>query len=192
MRDHFLLWQITDDSTMRSFDKSQPTRGKNIVLRAATPDDAQFVLSLRSNVDKTRHLNPIAADIEAQRCWLAASYADPQQIYFVICSQTAEPLGLVRIYDPRGDSFCWGSWLIRDGAPSSTAIESALMVYKYALAHGFTSSHFDVRIGNKKVINFHQVFGAVEIRRDTRDVFFEVRLEAINAAFIRYRKYLPS
>jgi len=35
----------------------------------------------------------------------------------------------------QGDSFCWGSWILKDVAPQSAAIESALMVYSYAVEH---------------------------------------------------------
>jgi len=176
---------------MKSFDKSVHVQGKSIVLRAATPDDAWFVFSLR-NAAKARFLNPTQGDVETQKAWLAGCHADPMQIYFAICSHAMEPLGLVRIYDLRGDSFCWGSWLIQEGAPPSTAIESALLVYCFALDHGFTRSHFDVRIGNDKVIRFHQGFGAVEVRRDETDVYFEIGREAIEASLHKFRRYLPA
>lgn len=174
------------------FDKSVRLQGRSISMRAATPDDADFVLALRSDATKTRFLQPVQGDLQAQRDWLVRSHADPRQLYCVICGHDGERLGLVRLYDPQGDSICWGSWLIRDGAPSSTAIESALLVYRHALALGYRRSHFDVRIGNDSVLRFHTGFGAVETHRTERDIHFGIGEEAIRAALHKYRRYLPA
>lgn len=174
------------------FDKSVRLQGKSIVLRAATPEDAEFVLALRSDPAKTRFLQPVQAELQAQRDWLARSYADPQQLYCVICAPDGERLGLVRLYDPQGDSFCWGSWLIQDGAPHTTAIESALLVYRHALQLGYQRSHFDVRIGNHSVIRFHTAFGARDTRRTATDLYFTIDRQAIDAALHRFRRYLPT
>lgn len=178
--------------TPAPFDKSRTLRGRTVLLRAATPDDADFVLALRSDAAKTRFLQPVQADLQAQRDWLARSHADPQQLYCVICAHDGTRLGLVRLYDPQGDSICWGSWLIQDGAPASTAIESALLVYLHALALGYRRSHFDVRIGNDSVVRFHTGFGAVETHRTDKDIYFSIGEDAIRAALHKFRRYLPA
>lgn len=99
----------------------------------------------------------------------------------------------MRLYDPQGDSFCWGSWILKDGAPSSAAIESALIVYAYAIDHlGFRCSHFDVRKGNESVWRFHERFGARRVGETDLDYFYEIGPDEISAATHRYRKYLPN
>ena len=178
--------------TPAPFDKSVRLQGRSIVLRAATPDDADFVLALRSDAARTRFLHPVQADLQAQRDWLAMSHADPRQFYGVICAHDGDRLGLVRMYDPQGDSICWGSWLIREGAPAATAIESALLVYLHAFERGYRRSHFDVRIGNDAVVRFHTGFGAVEVRRTEKDIYFSIGEDAIRAALHKYRRYLPA
>lgn len=177
---------------MKEFDKSYVVNGKNVILRAATPDDAAFVYMMRKNEKKNIFLNKISGGVAEQRIWLKSCFEDPYQIYFVILSKSNDPLGLVRIYDQREESFCWGSWMIKENAPSSTAIESAVLLYKYALdVIGFEKSHFDVRIGNDKVINFHKKFGALEVKRDQLDVYFEISNESIRKSLVRFCKYLP-
>lgn len=177
---------------IQPFDKSVQIQGKNVLLRAAVPSDADFVFALRSNAAKTRHLHALQGDVDDQRAWLARSHADPAQLYLVICTHGGERLGLVRLYDPQGESFCWGSWLIQDGAPSATAIESALLVYRHALQLGYQRSHFDVRIGNDSVIRFHTGFGAIETRRSATDIYFTIGIDAIHAALRKFRRYLPT
>jgi hypothetical protein len=176
---------------MRAFRKTDVVVGKSIYLRAATKADAAFVFELRSHSFKSTYLHKIHGTVKDQEAWLEKSYADPHQFYFTINSAAHERLGLVRIYDQQGDSFCWGSWLIKDGAPASTAIESALLVYRFALSQGFKQSHFDVRIGNDSVIAFHQRFGASEVCRTDSDIYFRIERDAICSSMQRFKKFLP-
>ena len=57
---------------MKIFDKSYVVNGKNILLRAATPNDAPFVYQMRTNDKKTTFLNKINGGIEEQKQWLAS------------------------------------------------------------------------------------------------------------------------
>ena len=138
--------------------------GKNINLRTVTEDDAKFIFDLRQDTVRTQYLSKIIGTIDDQRKWIK-TYKDREKIqneyYFIVESKNEEPLGLVRMYDFKGNSFCWGSWLIKSDAPKMTAIESALQIYELAFYKmNFTQSHFDVRKDNKKVIAFHKRFGA--------------------------------
>ena len=64
------------------------------------------------------------------------------------------------MYDFKSDSFCWGSWIIKEDAPKTTAIESALQIYEFGFySLGFEKAYFSVRKGNNKVIAFHKRFG---------------------------------
>jgi hypothetical protein len=72
-------------------------------------------------------------------------------------------------------------------------MESALMVYAYATGHlGFTGSHFDVRKGNERVWQFHERFGAKRIGETDLDYLYRLDLAAIQAARLRYGKFLPN
>jgi hypothetical protein len=101
-------------------------------------------------------------------------------------------LGTVRLYDPIDDSFCWGSWILKHGSPRVAAIESALMVYAYAMDHlGFCNAHFDVRKDNTSVWRFHERFGAERVKETQLDYFYVLRTEKARAARERYSKFLP-
>jgi len=138
-------------------------QGKKINLRSADIKDAEFILEMRMQVHKTQFLSQVDNSLQKQQAWLKA-YKDKEKVgleyYFVIESKQAEQLGLVRIYDLRSESFCWGSWLIKDSAPLTTAIESALLVYEFGFGElKYKKAHFDVRKGNGRVIAFHKRFG---------------------------------
>jgi hypothetical protein len=91
-----------------------------------------------------------------------------------------------------GTSFCWGSWILKAGSPSAVSIESALMVYEYALSLGFDAAHFDVRRGNESVWQFHERFGAVRVAETDLSFHYNISETAIRSAIQRYRKFLPS
>lgn len=171
--------------------KPLAVRGHKLVFRDARPDDAAFILGLRTDEKKGRHLSATSPDVAQQRAWLERYAGDDAQIYFIIENLDGEPIGTVRLYDQQGDSFCWGSWIKSDGAPSGFAVESALMIYHYALHLGFTAAHFEVRRENTGVIQFHQRFGARQVRENEHEQFFELDQAAIRAALEKFSRFLP-
>jgi len=165
-------------------------RGKTLTFRDAVTDDAAFILSLRTDAEKSRYLSAVSGELAEQQAWLERYARADDQAYFIIEFQDA-PIGTVRLYDAQGDSFCWGSWILAPGSPASAAMESALMVYAYAVDHlGFSAAHFDVRRGNERVWRFHERFGAVRVAEIEQDFFYRLDCGAIAASRQRYRRFL--
>lgn len=168
--------------------------GKNINMRTVETKDAEFIYTMRQNEAKTKYLSKISGTVESQKEWIK-SYKkreeEKQEFYFVIESKDVEKLGLVRMYEFKDNSFCWGSWLIKEDAPKSTAIESALQIYEFGFySLGFEKSHFDVRKGNDKVIAFHQRFGAKIVDEDEMDYFFNFEKSDYEITKEKYKRYL--
>lgn len=173
--------------------KAKRLIGKTLVLRNADLSDAVFILSLRTDAKKSRHLSSVSNQISDQESWLERYALRDNEAYFIIENINGESLGTVRLYDPIKYSFCWGSWIIKDGAPPSVAIESALMVYAYALdTLGFLTAHFQVNKANKRVANFHERFGATKIAENDVEYEYIITNEAIRASMQHYRRYLPN
>lgn len=171
--------------------KAERVIGRTLVMRDATIADAEFILALRTDERRSQHLSKTSPDLDTQIHWLA-NYAKAQdQAYFIIENAAGEAIGSVRLYDPQKDSFCWGSWILKEGAPQTAAIESALMVYAYALDHlGFRRAHFDVRKANESVWRFHERFGAERVSESEQDYFYKIDFAAIEEARRRYKKFL--
>ena len=172
--------------------KARRIEGRTLVLRNAGEPDAAFIHGLRTDPIRARHLSAVPPALAAQSEWLEHYARDDAQAYFIVCDAAGnQPLGTVRLYDARGDSFSWGSWLLRTGLPARCAIESALMVYHYARSLGFAGAHFEVRQDNASVWRFHENFGATRVDcRDNR-FFYELAPDALTAALQRWRRYLP-
>ncbi|TXK65585.1 GNAT family N-acetyltransferase [Alkalisalibacterium limincola] len=164
--------------------------GDTLVFRDAKVSDAEFILSLRTDSEKSRFLSVTTKDLGAQRAWLQRYAASEGQAYFIIECEN-KPIGTVRLYDAQGKSFCWGSWILIDGRPRRAAMESALMVYAYALRHlGFHECHFSVKAGNEKVVSFHERFGANKIIAVEDDLHFVISNERIRFALQSYPEFL--
>jgi len=169
-------------------------KGKNTQLRFASVTDAEFILELRLQEHKTQFLSKVDNNLSKQKEWLL-NYKEKEQkgleYYFVIESKQTESVGLVRVYDLQPDSFCWGSWLIKDNAPKTSAIESALLVYEFGFnTLGYKKAHFDVRKGNERVIAFHQRFGAKITHEDKENFYFSYALEDYLKIKEKYKRYL--
>jgi hypothetical protein len=173
------------------FIKPNKITGHKLIFENATINDAEFILSLRTDVIKSRFLSHTQNDLDKQIKWLELYSKDDSQIYFIIKDFELNKVGTVRLYDQQGSSFCWGSWIIKDKSPSFYAIESALMVYIFAISLGFTESHFDVRKDNISVLKFHEKFGAIRQKETEVDFFYKINLNAINTSVSRYSRYLP-
>jgi len=174
------------------FRKIEKVVGNNLVFRNACIEDAEFILTLRLDADKGKHLSRTSPELSEQISWLERYKNDNSQMYFIILDQHTNSVGTVRLYDQQDDSFCWGSWILKAGSPSCYSIESALMIYKVALRLGFNRSHFDVRKGNSSVWKFHERFGATKIKETTDDYIYNISFDAIHKSLDRYKKYLPN
>jgi len=172
--------------------------GKSIIMRTVEIEDATFIFEMRQNKNKAKYLSKISGDIATQIEWIKKykiREKENKEYYFVIESKNNEKLGLVRIYDfkviNQKQSFCWGSWIVKDGAPKTTAIESALQIYEFGFKkQNFDMSHFDVRKGNDKVISFHKRFGAKIIDEDELNYYFYFFKEDYEKIRVKYKKFL--
>lgn len=171
--------------------------GKNIKFRPVEEKDASFILELRSS--KGGHLTKTDITVEQQQNWIKnykKKECEREEFYFVIENLDNEKLGVLRVYDflintRKEASFCWGSWIIKDSAPLSTAIESVLLVYDFAFNElGFDNCHFDVRKDNQKVIRFHESFGATRIFTTKLDYIYDLPKKDYLLARNRFTKFI--
>lgn len=172
--------------------KARTIQGRSLTLRNATVADASFIFALRTDESLSQHLSKVSTALSDQIAWLERYAACSDEAYFIVEAASGDKLGTVRLYDAQCDSFCWGSWIIKDGAPQTAAIESALIVYSYAMDRlGFTKAHFQVHRDNQRVWAFHERFGAVRTREHGADYEYTISNNAITAAIKRYSRFLP-
>lgn len=170
---------------------------KTIGLRLVNIDDATFICSLRNNPTLNRHISKTTSDVEMQEEWIRQykkRESKQQEYYFIIYRKdTNEPIGTVRLYDFISDinSFCWGSWILNNNKTRYSAIESALLVYKFAFEElKFKQSHFDVRKDNLGVHKFHIRLGAIQTHSNDLDNFYIFKSSTYSNILNDYAKFL--
>lgn len=174
-----------------NFKKIAELVGNTLKFRNANVLDAEFILMLRLDAKKGKHLSSTSPEIVDQINWLEQYKHDNSQIYFIIEDFDGNSVGTVRLYDKKGDSFCWGSWVLIDKSPIHYSIESALIVYSIGMYLGFVASHFDVRKANSSVCNFHEKFGAIKVAETSISYHYEIGLHAILNSLNKFKKFLP-
>jgi len=171
--------------------KAKTVAGAHLVLRNATVADAEFILSLRLDPQKSRHLAVTSSRLEDQIAWLRNYESATNQAYFIVCDTSGRPIGCLRLYDPIGESYCWGSWLMVSGLSPLASIEANMVVYAYGRWLGFREARLDVRRDNVAVWRFHERFsGAVRVRATELDYFYVLGEERIETLLARYRHLL--
>jgi RimJ/RimL family protein N-acetyltransferase len=173
--------------------KAQRLVGNHLILRNADVSDAEFVVRLRTDRQKRRFISPTSAQIAPQIAWLTQYANTPDDAYFIAEDTSGDKIGTIRIYAPVEDSFCFGSWIMKDGALISHSVESLLMVYHYALDElGFNRSYFAVRKDNRSVWRFMERFGGVRTRETDIDYCYETQRAAVEESFQRFANLLPN
>lgn len=157
---------------------SEKLNGKYVNLREVTVDDADFILSLRCNENKSRFLHKTEYNLENQVAYIKNYFEIPDEWYFIIENKKGERIGTYRIYNVQGDSFCIGSWLMIDGVSPAESFESDWILRMYGFdVLRFKRIHFDVRKGNKKVIAYHKMVGARITGETELDWLWEITRE---------------
>jgi RimJ/RimL family protein N-acetyltransferase len=150
--------------------------GPNLTLRLIRPEDADYVHGLRTHPAYNHHLSEVRGTAEDQRRWIEAYKAREaalRELYYVIERKDGTRCGVVRLYGIATASFTWGSWILDHNKTPKAALESAVLIYRIGFdALGLEKAVFDVRLDNDVTLAFHRRFGATEIRRDDRDIYF--------------------
>lgn len=167
----------------------QYAMGKYVNLREVEIDDAEFILSLRCNAKKSRFLNKTKNDVKMQIQYIRHYQTLNDEYYFIIIDKNLTPLGTIRIYDMKEDSFVSGSWLMVDNALNEQILEGNYLMLNFAYnALNYHKFRFDVRKENKKVINFHQAMGAKIVNESDIDFFFESSISTYIQSIIKLLK----
>ena len=183
---------MAKDPPMPVIRKAQRLVGNQLILRDADVGDAEFIVRLRTDPQKRRFISATSPAIAPQIAWLTQYARTPGEAYFIAEDMCGDKVGTIRLYDPVDDGFCFGSWIMKEGAPINCAAESLLMVYHYALdVLGFNRSYFAVRKENRSVWRFMERFGGVRTRETDIDYWYETQRAPVLKSFERYAYLLP-
>ncbi|MEN6543313.1 GNAT family N-acetyltransferase [Parvibaculum sp.] len=166
-------------------------------FKPVRPDDAEFILSLRTDPQLNSFLSPVDDSVEAQRRWIESYVAreDRGEEYYYLIMHEGRRAGTVRLYDFQFEngirSFSWGSWIIPAPRPKGLANVSLCLVYKISFSSlGFNRSHFKVDLRNLKVIELHLRTGAERLADSDGDANFYFWPKEMKSLWARHKEAL--
>ena len=152
---------------------------KNIKLELITEDDAEMILKLRTDPKLNKFIFETDPDIEKQKEWIREykkrEFKGEDYYFSVKLTKSNETIGYIRAYDiNKKEKKClWGSWIMREEKPISSALESVILIHKFMFnTLGIEKVCQFVRKDNKKGLLFHKSYGAKTILIDERFVHF--------------------
>ncbi|GAB1452020.1 hypothetical protein MASR2M47_20760 [Draconibacterium sp.] len=153
-----------------------------IVLRFVEIEDAEFILSLRTDEKLSQFISYTDPDLETQIEWIEnykIREESGQEYYFIAEDQKGNKHGTVRLYNFDEKSFEIGSWLFRSSAPLGIAVKAHFIGYEI----GFEILHaeycrFDIRKVNARVLKYMQDFETTLVREDELNFYFTLSKES--------------
>jgi RimJ/RimL family protein N-acetyltransferase len=152
-------------------------------LRPVEMEDAAFILELRADRDRSRYLQRVSNNLEAQRRWLESYFERPGDYYFLIENRgTGQREGTAGIYNLDRIFAEWGRWIVR--AESLAALESACLIYRVGFeVLGLESMYCRTIAEDTAAVEFHRSFGLKRTRTLPR--YFEFNGKHLDAVEMR-------
>nr|WP_297230945.1 hypothetical protein [uncultured Prevotella sp.] len=144
-------------------------------VRLATAEDAEFILSLRTDENLSKNIHGTENDLHKHLLWFA-KYKEREaegRDYYFIYFKGGKPVGVNRTYNIYEYYGTPGSWICkRDNDPNVS-----LATYFFAREIQFQILQldllvYDVRKANKKVWKMHKLLGAKNVGESEIDYYF--------------------
>lgn len=156
-------------------------------VRLIRPDDASFILSLRTDPDLNQFIHSTSPCVDDQIKWIY-KYKERECVgldYYLIYSINDKPIGAERIYDIDNDSFKIGSLIFSKEAPFGSAIIGDIITREIGFdTLGLPKNYFEVMKGNKGVNYYHLRYRPLLIMEDEEQFYYELSKDNFN----KYKK----
>jgi len=146
--------------------------------RLVNENDAEFIVSLRSDSKLGQYLHASDGDISKQIQWTREykkREANGEDFYFVF-DVDGERVGVHRIYNVNWErlTFTYGSWVCKSNTPLQYVALTDLMTEEIAFdILGLKMNLYDVRKGNSKVLRFHrEIVNSIQYGENDLDCLF--------------------
>jgi len=135
-------------------------RGRNIILRAVQVDDAEFILKIRNDPEKSKYIHKVSDNLDNQIAWIRKQQDREGDYYFILENfegRSVGTIGLSSIENGVGET----SRFVSYGNPLEN-VEANLLVTDFAfyemklsLIRGY------IGVNNIEVINLQKKFGYI-------------------------------
>lgn len=157
-------------------------KADGIKMRMIEIEDAEFVLSLRTDKRLGKFLSYTPPELTAQIKWIEnykKREADKKEFYFIYEDSDNKTWGTIRIYHLTKKGFTIGSWICNPGDKNKIAIKAWMLGVQF----GFNTLNkeyclLDVRKKNLSVMYYINLFQPEKIKDDELDNYFKLNKES--------------
>ena len=154
---------------------------KNIILHEVKKNYARYILKLRTNKKFSKYIKKTDNDILKQKIWLNNYFKRRRlkiEYYFIfkaIFNFKLNKIGIGRIIKINDKSFHIGGFILENKSKSWHAIAICLALYEFAFFMlKFKKCLLWVNTKNKRIINFHKLFGAKIYKKKAKLVYLSL------------------
>lgn len=162
-------------------------------VRLVNEEDAEYIVSLRTDSRLGKFLNSTQNDVENQKKWIR-DYKRREEIgldYYFIYLHKGQRIGVNRIYNIHGKTATSGSWICSNDLPYELPLLTVMIVREIFFdVLGLEIDLFDIRKNNKKVIKMHLLLGSHSIYENEIDVFHYITKNDYIINKAKFLKYL--
>ena len=152
-----------------------------IILRPVEVDDAEFILSLRTDSNLNQFISYTNPRIDDQINWIENYKIREKsglEYYYVAEDNEGNKFGTIRLYDFDEKSFEIGSWLFRTNSPLGMAVKAHFIGFET----GFEVlkadyCRFEIRKKNLAVLRYMNDFKADKVGEDDLNYYFTLSKE---------------
>ena len=160
-------------------------RGRYVIIRSITEDDAEFSLAIRQDKEKTKFLHPVDNNLEKQTQWIRKQRKTDGDYFFIAETLDGRKVGTVGVYDIEGKTGHLGR-LLMVGNPFQT-FEAMMLSMKFAYEIlGLDELFGDVHVDNSASMNISEAFGF-----HFREAIYEEELQRWVKYGTSYKKEFP-
>lgn len=133
-------------------------------VRLVREEDAEFIVSIRTDPQNQRFIHDTNTSISAQKEWIRnykEREAEGQEYYFIF-EVNGEPQGVYRIYNRHEDWCVTGSWVFKPDADRNAALKAMIITHEIVfeeLGHEYVHDVDGIHENNKGVINAMKSIG---------------------------------
>lgn len=165
--------------------------GKNLIFVEIDNSDYLSIKRIREPGEVKGFLRKMDFSSDQFRDYITTLRNDQNVLYLKILDINKIFIGTVKIQRKSLTEFEWGSWVLAPKTEFTHSIESALIVYKFAIEYlDFSKCNFEVIKNNSNVVNFHTRLGARVIDEDNYKLYFELNLSEMKQLIEKYKRFL--
>ncbi len=134
-------------------------------VRLVREEDAEFIVSLRTNPIKARYINSTSTSVDDQRKWIK-EYKEREQEgkdYYFIYLYNGKLAGVNRIYYIEDNHFIHGSWIFSDDVPPYCSLAAGIIAREIAFDTLGLENEIDtvgIHKDNQSVLQYVRTLGA--------------------------------